>query len=204
MWKIQLLEILPKAKKMKEWFAKMLSEEMEKRGLNKLELAQFLELPPSSVHRWLEGSSPSIDHVYNILAKLGGDLDRASPSHDPLDDLIGSKEGDDAELLERLKNERDHLEYLLKKCKDENILNCDRATSSKGLLITGIVLLLLSFLVLIVSIFKPNQAFIPILDISPYIIFISGVFMILTHKILQGIRFLTKVQIAKMENDEDT
>lgn len=70
-----------------DFFASALRHEMEVRHFNQAQLAEFLDVDPAYVSRWLKGSSPRIDQIVRVLTALGWDLDRARPSYDPFSDV---------------------------------------------------------------------------------------------------------------------
>lgn len=64
----------------KPLLAAALENLMVREGLrDRLELAQFLGVPPTTVYRWFSGGGPNIDKLETLLDKIGGDLARAFP-----------------------------------------------------------------------------------------------------------------------------
>ncbi len=70
------------------FFSEALRHAMTQRHFNQAQLAEFLEVDPAYISRWLKGSSPRIEQMRSVLSNLGWDMDRARPNYDPFGDAI--------------------------------------------------------------------------------------------------------------------
>lgn len=72
----------------RNFFSQALREALATRHFNQAQLAEFLNVDPAYISRWLKGSSPRIDQMVSCLDKLGWDLHRAHPEYDALNDAL--------------------------------------------------------------------------------------------------------------------
>ncbi|MDX1973198.1 MAG: helix-turn-helix transcriptional regulator [Candidatus Sumerlaeia bacterium] len=72
------------------FFSEALRQGMRERHFNQAQLAEFLQVDPAYISRWLKGSSPRLEQLRSVLELLGWHLGRARPDYDPFADAINS------------------------------------------------------------------------------------------------------------------
>lgn len=70
------------------FFSKALQRGMEEHRFNQAQLAEYLNVDPAYISRWLKGAHPRIDQMSRVLKALGWNLDRAHPDYDPVVDAL--------------------------------------------------------------------------------------------------------------------
>ncbi|MGF1572004.1 MAG: helix-turn-helix domain-containing protein [Sumerlaeia bacterium] len=78
------------------FFSEALRQGMKERHYNQAQLAEFLNVDPAYISRWLKGSSPRLDQLRNVLEILGWQLSRARPDYDPFADAIDTIDQSDS------------------------------------------------------------------------------------------------------------
>lgn len=77
---------------MSNFFSNALRQAMTDKHFNQAQLAEYLNVDPAYISRWLKGSSPRLDQLTAVLSILGWSLERARPDYDAFSDAIESIE----------------------------------------------------------------------------------------------------------------